>query len=377
MKGIFQETSTKLLKLKQKTKACRLLKSTETNPDKMKKDSKKKEEINKYKKSKPLQLELFELLDPSEKDYSNTIELYDFIPKYVWGKTKRIQGKFLDPIEREFNCRGQGYQVRIAPARIKDSDGISRDYFPGKREELVEDALRKIATAGQGVFLDDEAGVTFTLYQLQQELKRTGHSYSIKQIKEALMVCVGTNLQLTDATGQDILVSSIFDTIGLQTREDWEGQGEKTKAFVRFNAMVTISIRKKTFRQFNYETSMGYKNVISRQLHKRISHHFKQASLSEPFTILLSTVIRDFGLTAYKKISHNLRDVKKALNEMVEKNVLFKFELEKSFDKERKNKIADVRLILHPHPFFIKEVINANKKQKEIRLLLDIAKNQT
>lgn len=337
----------------------------------------KKNKIEKYERSKPTQLELFELIDTSEKDYSNTIELYDFIPKYVWGRVNRIQGKFLEPIERDFNCRGQGYQVRIAPARIKDKDGVSRDYFPGKREELVEDALRKIATAGQGVFLDDEAGVTFTLYQLQQELKRTGHSYSITQIKEALMVCVGTNLQLTDMSGQDILVSSIFDTIGLQTREDWEGQGEKTKAFVRFNAMVTISIRRKTFRQFNYETSMGYKNVISRQLHKRISHHFTQASFDKPFTILLSTVIKDFGLTAYKKISHNLRDVKKALNEMVEKNVLFKFELKKSFDKKKKNKIADVKLILHPHPFFIKEVINANKKQKEVRILSEITENQS
>lgn len=43
----------------------------------------KKSKINKYEKSKPVQLELIELMNPSEKDYSNTIELYDFIPKYV------------------------------------------------------------------------------------------------------------------------------------------------------------------------------------------------------------------------------------------------------------------------------------------------------
>jgi hypothetical protein len=330
-----------------------------------------KPKIADYNKSKPVQLGLFELIHPSEKDYSNTIELYDFIPKYVWGRLERIQEKFLEPIERDFDCRSQSYRVRIAPARIKDSDGVSRDYFPGKREELVEDALRKIATAGQGIFLDNEAAVTFTLYQLQQELKRTGHTYSITQIKEALMVCVGTNLQLTDANGQDVLASSIFDTIGLQTREDWEGQGEKTKAFVRFNAMVTISIRNRTFRQFNYEISMGYQNVISRQLHKRISHHFTQASFAQPFTILLSTVIRDFGLTAYEKFSHNLRDVEVALKEMVEKNVLLKYSLDKILDEKRRNKIADVRLVLFPHPNFVGEVINANKKQKEISLLSD------
>jgi hypothetical protein len=330
-----------------------------------------KSKIDDYNKSKPVQLELFELINPFEKDYSNTIELYDFIPKYVWGRVERIQEKFLEPIERDFDCRGLSYQVRIAPARIKDSDGVSRDYFPGKREELVEDALRKIATAGQGVFLDNEAGVTFTLYQLQQELKRTGHSYSITQIKEALMVCVGTSLQLTDKSGQDVLASSIFDTIGLQTREDWEGQGEKTKAFVRFNALVTISIRNRTFRQFNYEVSMGYQNVISRQLHKRMSHHFTQASFTQPFTILLSTVIRDFGLTSYEKVSHNLRDVESALKEMVEKDVLLKYKLEKIIDEKRRNKIADARLILFPHPKFVSEVITANKKQKELTTLAD------
>ncbi|MGI8543173.1 MAG: hypothetical protein ACR2MD_06790 [Aridibacter sp.] len=77
-----------------------------------------------------------------------------------------------------------------------------------------------------------------------------------------------------------------------------KGQGEKTKAFVRFNTVVTISICRRTLRQFNYEISISYQNVISQQLHKRISHHFTQASFAKPFTILLSTVIREFGLTA-------------------------------------------------------------------------------
>jgi hypothetical protein len=328
--------------------------------------------IDDYKSTKPIQLQLFEMVLPSEKDYSNTIELYDFIPKYVWGRVERIQEKFLEPVEREFECRGARYRVRIAPARVQDQDGISRDYFPGKREELVEDALRKLATEGQGIFLNDEAAVTFTLYQLQQELKRTGHTYSITQLKEALMVCVSTTLHLTDENGQAMLASSMFDMIGLQTREDWEGQGEKAKAFVRFNGLVTSSIRNNTFRQFNYEVSMGYQNIISRQLHKRMSHHFTQASIAHPYTIHLSTVIRDFGLTAYEKLSHNLRDVETALKEMVLKDVLLKYELDKIPDKNRGNKIADVKLILYPHPKFSSEVVNANKKQRELDLTFNI-----
>ena len=335
----------------------------------------RKAKIEDYNKSKPLQLQLFEMILPSEKDYSNTIELYDFIPKYVWGRVERIQEKFLEPVEREFECRGGRYRVRIAPARVQDSDGVSRDYLPGKREELVEDALRKLATEGQGIFLNDEAAVTFTLYQLQQELKRTGHSYSITQLKEALMVCVGAILHLTDESGQSVLASSIFDTIGLQTREDWEGQGEKTKAFVRFNGLVTSSIRNNTFRQFNYEVSMGYQNIISRQLHKRMSHHFTQSSFAHPYSIMLSTVIRDFGLTAYEKLTHNLRDVETALKEMVSKDVLLKYDIDKIIDEKRSNKIADVKLILYPHPKFSSEIISANRKQKDNSLTFNIRKN--
>jgi hypothetical protein len=151
------------------------------------------------------------------------------MPKYVWGRIERIQEKFLEPIERDFECRGVSYRVRIVPARVKDSDGVSRDYLPGKREELVEDALRKIATEGQGIFLDDEAAVTFTLYQLQQELKRTGHSYSITQLKESLMICVGTLLHLTDEDEQAIFASSLLTQSVCRRAKIGKGKGKNRK----------------------------------------------------------------------------------------------------------------------------------------------------
>lgn len=108
--------------------------------------------LNEYDQSRPTQLTLFELLLPQEKGLSNTIELYDFIPKYHWGKVERIGGEFLRSLEREFECRGQKYKVKIRPASIEDKDGKERYYYPSKREELVEDALRKFVAEGQGIF---------------------------------------------------------------------------------------------------------------------------------------------------------------------------------------------------------------------------------
>lgn len=325
--------------------------------------------LDDYEQTYPLQLSLFQLLDlkPDEQPrYSNTIELYDFMPKYHWGKVERIGGEFLRVLEREFECRGTKYKITVAPAVIKDRDGVNRYYYPSKREELVEDALRRLATTEKGVFLDDRAGVTFTLYQLQQELKKNGHSYDISQIKDALLICNRTNITVTTEDGKGILSSSMFETLGLNSREDWKGTGSKTKAFVRFNSLVTESIKKGAFRQLDYEKAMSYSSVIARQLHKRMSHHFTQASITTRYEIKLSTIIRDFGLAEYDRPSQNLAHVLKALNEMKEKSVLLSYEVQKTLDHSNRNKLIDAKFTLTPHPFFSGEARKINDRQGRI-----------
>lgn len=323
--------------------------------------------LNEYEQSRPVQLNLFEMTLPQERGLSNTIELYDFIPKYHWGKVERIGGEFLRALEREFECRGQRYKVKIRPASIEDKDGVERYYYPSKREEIVEDALRKFITEGQGVFLDDAAGVTFSLYQLQEELKSNGHSYNKQEIKDALLICARTNITVTAADGNAVLVSNLFETVGLQTRESWKGTGEKTRAFVRFNSLVSKSIKSRTFRQINYEKVMSYKTVVARQLHKRMSHHYIQASISQPYHILLSTIIRDLGLTQYERLRDNLRDVQIALDEMKEKDVLLSYKISKVLENSKRGKLLDAKFILIPNPLFVGEVTAANRKHALVK----------
>ena len=322
--------------------------------------------LEEYNHTRPAQLTLFEFIQPAERRYSNTIELYDFMPKYHWGKTERIHGKFLETLEREFKCGGMDYKIEIAPAFIKDRDGVNRYYYPSKREELVEDALRRFATAQQGVFLDDQASVTFTLYQLQQELRRNGHSYSKDQIKDALLICNRTNITVTTQDGKAVLSSNMFEVLGLQTREDWKGSGRKSKAYIRFNSLVSQSIKSGAYRQLDYEKAMSYASVIARQLHKRMSHHYTQASLTEPYHILLSTIIRDFGLAEYARPSLNLKQVINALDEMKSKDVLLSYGVEKTTDPNNRNKLVEAKFILTPHPNFINEIKKANARARRI-----------
>lgn len=337
----------------------------------------KKEEISQmlnkdsseYKQSKPKQLVLFEILAPEEKKYSNTIELYDFIPKYYWGKTAslRVDGKFLDSLEREFVCRGKKYKVKIKPASL-ETKGKEKDYYPAKREELVEDALRKLVCEGKGTFLDDSAGVFFSLYELAKELKDNGHKYSITQLKDALMVCAQTILIVTNEEGTEVMVSTIFPTLHLQTKEDWKGIGEKTQSFVRFNPLVTKGILAMQFRQFDYRNCMKFKSAPTRQLYKRMSHHYLQASIANPYNINLLTVIRDFGLTKYEKISNNIREIEKALDELIAGNIVLSFQRKTIFDSSKKNKIVDAGFSIIPHPNFVSDVMYANSKKRELEM---------
>jgi hypothetical protein len=300
--------------------------------------------------------------------YSHSIELYDALPKYVWRTVERIEGKFLLPIERKFVYRNCRYTVALTPARIKDETGVYRDHFPSQREELVEDALRKLSSDGHGVYLQAKSGdehfqhpmasVVFTLYELRQELKRMGHGYDINEIKEALNICAGTGIRVTSETGAEVVFSHLFETLGLQNREE-TGNGKGTRCFVRFNLLVTQSIKQKTFRLLNYTKCMSYRRVLSRWFHKRMSHLYRQANIANPYTIKLTTIIRDSGIQV-KRLRKALEKVVEALEELQNNDVLFWYKVEKEMDPKRNNKLIEARFILTPHPSFVSESIKIN-----------------
>lgn len=310
-----------------------------------------------YNQSKPFQLSLFDLLE-NEKEFSHTIELYDFMPKYVWGKVERVGGVYLPRLEREFECRGKKYSLTLFPASIEDKNGNEKYHYPAKREEIVEDALRKLMADGQGIFLDGEAGVSFTLYRLQKELQDNGHTYSRQQIKDALEVLTKTNIELKSESGTIEFIFHPIEAIG------FNGENEETQTFVKFSPLVTKSIKERTFRLFNYEKVMSYKSVIARQLHKRMAHHYTQASLSEHYTIMLTTIIRDFGLTRRKQLKDNLRETEEAIAELKEKNVIINYQADKFIERNPRTRLTDVKFSLQPHFDFVNEMKRANSKKK-------------
>lgn len=332
-------------------------KSKTKKPRRRKRGEPKK--FNQLEQSKPIQLTLFDL-EPDEDNYSQSIELYDFIPKYVWGKVERLNGKFLDSLKREFECRGRKYLLTLMPARLEVGDSF-KEFYPSKREELVEDALRKLMTERRSLMLDGEAGIVFTLYQLQKELKEKGHTYNYDELKDAIRVLSNSDIILKDESGQIETAFSPVESYG------FAGEGSETNTFVRFSPLITHSIKLGTYRLVNYDKVMSYRSIIARQLHKRMSHHFIQASLTDHYEILLTTVIRDFGLKPQKRIQQNLVEVEKAIEEMKQNNVIINYKIEKIFDSSPRTKLIDAKLRFQPHFDFIADVKKANARAKRVR----------
>jgi hypothetical protein len=87
---------------------------------------------------------------------------------------------------------------------------------------------------------------------------------------------------------------------------------------------------------------------------------------------LLSSVIRDFGLTQQKSMRTNLADVQIALDEMVEAQVLLNYKVEKVIDP-KKQKILDAMLRLTPHPAFAGETMKANRVESDNKKTMQLA----
>jgi hypothetical protein len=97
-----------------------------------------------------------------------------------------------------------------------------------------------------------------------------------------------------------------------------------------------------------------------------MSHHFLQASLTRTYEMHLTTMIRDFGLTLYKSLSNNIRELEIGLKELQSKEIILTYQIKKILDAKRRNKLEDALITIIAHPKFIAEIILHNEHRKNI-----------
>lgn len=323
-----------------------------------------------------LQLELFQNFlcnTETERDQlSNTIDLWDSVPRYsvsrqAMAKMRTPEG-FLDLLELRFNYRGALFKAIIQPARIRETDGTTQDYYPSANEELIEDALRKIATDQRRGFFDKpnyRSGVVFSLYMLREELKRRGHTRSYQEIVRSLKILSGSLIEIHSDDGMDIesftRTNYLPALAAVSRRKLQDDPGAKWVA--HFPPLVTQSIDALTYRQFNYHRMMTHSTQLARWLHKQLALKFTFASYTSRFEMFYRTVKRDSALINYTRERDGIAALDKAFEELQTQGVLTRHE--KQEITKARGKIEDVQYLLHPSADFIREMKAANRRAAE------------
>ena len=305
---------------------------------------------------------------------SSTIELYDAMPKSfpsnkdMEALRRKNGGKFLQTLSRQFVYREQQYQLVIRPARIRDRDGNEREYYPTQREDLIEQALRKLATNPRnGIYLGGNLAVQFSLSELSRELERTGHGMSYTSLKQGLEINNATHVTLTGDGSKPVVNSTIFPVFIHANRKQWEENPSTAKCYVKFHPLVSLSVEELSHRQLDYETMMQFRYALSYWLFKRLSHLYTFADYTKPYSIRLTTILRDSDMVRSANPSDNLKRVRRTLDEFTERRVLMCYD--EAITRGPNNRIADVTFSMVPTPEFKDHAIKANQQQQRLRQL--------
>lgn len=323
--------------------------------------------------SRQLNLDLFGLDPLLDKNYSNTLEIYDLAGKFIYDKHHKYL-KSASAEETEFtritNYNDMEVVISVTAANIERTvkGQVQRSFvFPGAREEIVEDVLRKLATERRAEAYEATTGtnagtrfvgISFTLYEVYEELKRVGKSYSYAEIKEALTIMNRAMLTIRSMDGSIDLSAPFFPIKAIAER----ARSSDTRSFVCFHPMVTDVIHSKMFRRYNYTKALGFNRHYTRLTYKRLCHRWVQASPDKPYTILLSTLIAAMK-QPYPNLYQDKALYEKVMEDLVNDEVLEKYEMTPKKDGK---KITDWLFKLHATNAFAKQMAANNKVENAL-----------
>ncbi len=331
------------------------------------------------------QYDLFTTFFGDQKNLSNTIDLWDAIPKYSVSARKQNQlrdknGR-LKPYHHSFQYSSPKLsgpipcKMNIQPVSIEIEKGVFKDFFPSQNEEIIEEVLKKIFNDQQyGIHLpaDMKSWVTFTLYMIQKELRSRGHTRSIDEIKRSLIImskCIIDIEMKNQQTGAGLKhTGAILADMLTQTREEL-ASNPSAKWTARLPTLISQGINDVEYRQFNYAVHMRFSTPLARWLHKRLVHRYRNASVHHSYNLAFSTVVRDSNLLHHSRKSANVKTLDDTLEEFKENGILIQVDRE---EKRQGREIKDVVYKLYASFEFQTEVKAANKRVSEGREALAI-----
>jgi len=317
---------------------------------------------------KSVQLSLFSQFVTNDKsEVSSTVEVWESIPKYFFTSKQTAKLRTADGLAKphlwEYKYNGIQCAVKIQPALIEQEDGTYKAFFPGVTEELVEEALKKILTLQNHGIHDAnnlETWVRFSLSMVQQELKSRGRARSRNEIKHAIDVMSSSILTLYKE-GKEVWKGSILQDLVTVNREDYLAD-TGAHHIARLPLFISQSINSLEYRQFNYDRMLSCNEQLSRWIYKLLIHRYRQASLSNNYHFMYSSLAQNSGLLQQAREIDNRRKVKQALDELVNHKVLHHYEED---PRKSGRKVIDVKYTVCPTGEFITEQKAANKRAND------------
>lgn len=315
-----------------------------------------------------IQLALFsQFLTHDPDNVSNTIELWDTIPKYFFtpalSKKLRTHSGHADPFTWHYKYQDNDFTVTIAPAQIKQNDGKYKSLFPGITEEFVEEALKKILSSSSLCRIHDaekpSTWIKFSLKMIQKELARRSRARNINEIKNAIAVMSKCTISIT-CNEREIWSGSILQDLITIDRASYV-QKPESYHIARLPLLFSQSINNLNYRQFNYEKLMKCNEQLSRWFYKKLVNSFTQANYSNSYHLKYSS-IESSALLQQASISKNIQKISSALEELKNLNIIRHYSHE--YIKQNR-KIIDILYSFFPSDQFIYEQKAANKSIHE------------
>jgi len=336
---------------------------------------------------------LLEYVNTPEKD-SNTFSLFD---NFLIFLTKRSRDNKNDKLEAVRKVKGQKFKISVTPALIGESRKM---VLPGEREELIENAIRKIATDQNRVDPRQEHTgernlyIEFTIYELGKVLKAQGHEFRNSQIIEGLKVLSGCNFEITTETKGPYneiigtMAGGVIQKLTWKKKLKGDKEGKQFYVSLMLNPLLTHDIAIEEFRPINFKKLMGIGNMLARRIYMRLSHHYRQAAHSDTFSyhsgdkskgycILLSTIIEEYGLM-HSRFKESVRFVREALKDLSDSGVLsggwlgqeHSGVVEEVIYTKRpgggRPQMKDIKFWLFPSSDIIEDIIEGNKRAKKL-----------
>lgn len=307
---------------------------------------------------------------------SNAIDLWDSVPRFSITRRRqaelRMLGGFLPIMTLKFQYRKKLFAIDIHPARLKimgedgKPTGETIEYFPSVREELIEHALRKLAVDENSGFYDKanfRSGCRFTLHQLRTHLASNGHSFRYDELIEGLSILSLSSIEISGEGEQgnvSYAQSNYLPMLIRVSRKDLSLNPD-AKWFIQFHPLITDSIQKLTYRQFNYNRLMQCRSQISRWLISQLVMKYTQAALTNSFEMRFSTIKRDSALLeGYAQMRQAVAALDLAWKELKSLGVLTSYK--KAEQRGARSKLEDAIYTIYPTPEFVSEQKTANKR---------------